>query len=342
MKKNAFFSALVPFALTAALLGCSKPTYNIAAAPRVPVTRFKTPLILRIPRVVDSRPNIEKKGDSANLHVLLPFIPLFFYIENRGSDITGDENFQQAPAAQMHANLLAHFNKSQTFSEVTVEGAAHLELQVELLHFYSHRYRTGWGFGSAGGGTSTSDFFSYNTNVVMKLRLVDLTREGKLIMERVVHGTSSDPPRITQPTVSVLKAVRQSLGETWYWTIAAVREITDTMSEDDYLKLLHEHCAKGKACRFNVMRIGQFHESVDLITIDMDSGNVVNKNRLSNLTTAPPGRAGEWLLSPWDAEGFPLPSNQYNALAKFITRQGFMVRRLDHFSLYHFFGVREK
>lgn len=343
---NKNLKTVLAFALVIASIGCGTKKLNLASTPQLPVTKFRVPLVLRIAPVQDSRPQVEKNGKSPALHVLLPLLPLFLYFEKRGSGITSDELFKQSPPTVMQENLAAYFGASKTFAGVTAQGAAHLELQTELLHLYGHQYQTGWVFAGSGGGVTTTDSFGHYANVVMRVRLFDL-RNGKkrLIMDRVVHGTGANPPNKTVGR-PLQNAVRRSLDKTWYWTLAATRELLETRSEAAYLQWFQQNCAKGKNCNFNVIRIGRFHEAVDVITLNVDTGRIMRKKRLANLRVAPPGKAGEWMLSPWDNQGFPMSSNLYNAMAKFVTQRGYMVRRLDHFSLYHFslyhfFGVRK-
>jgi len=341
MISNKFFAAISALALGFSAIGCGTTKLNLATTPQLPVTKFRVPLVLRIAPVQDSRPKVEKNGKSPALHVLLPLLPLFLYIETRGSGITADESYKQPPPIVMQENLAAYFSAGRTFAGVTTHGAAHLELQTELLHLYGHQYRTGWVFAGSGGGVTTSDSFAFYGNVVMRVRLFDL-RNGKrrLIMDRVVHGTGANPPNKTVG-LPLQNAIRRTLDKTWYWTLAATRELLETRSEAAYLQWFQQNCAKGRNCNFNVIRVGRFHEAVDIITLNVDTGRIMQKKRLANLRVAPPGKAGEWMLSPWDNQGFPMSANLYNAMAKFVTQRGYMVRRLDHFSLYHFFGVRK-
>ncbi|HEY3355245.1 MAG TPA: hypothetical protein VGQ83_18475, partial [Polyangia bacterium] len=186
-------------------LGCATlPPGTLMHTPGNPVLASGGPYTIAVTPPRDSRPVLERQGDSPHTRFFFTLI-FFWWIEKRGSWVTSDYSCSPNAMPELGQLTGAYLQRTGAFRAVVPGGPADFVLESEVMHLYGTFYEARRTVvvvnpGDKGRGadyhqsTSKVAFAPYG-NAVIRYRLYDTRRGARsLVWQRTVTGSAQLPP----------------------------------------------------------------------------------------------------------------------------------------------------
>lgn len=370
---------ILALSVLAIAVGCSSPpksSLSLGSSP-VPLELRSTGRTIHVLEPIDVRPLAEIEGEGPRFDGMVwvpwPVPPAIFGMHTlRGSVVTGRDSFADDAWSQLHQSLGRCVRSSGLFAAETGVAPDYV-LETEVVHLCGCSYQVHvWsymlvyvGITAAGGVEKNVTAFSPHGTAALRLRLRD--REGRVIAERVIanavlgESVWAEPPagHLTSPSGprndNLLPESMTSGGFRMSHIALAARDalqgcLLKARAQVASWVLEHESGQRrlsdvertievdhGAGHTFWIHAVDADRTGVVFSEVACPSGKVLSSRRVEGVPIV--GRPGYAMLSPIDEHGIRMPTIDYDALSRHLSRW-FVLHRVDEVAAYNYFGRR--